>query len=214
MSAVVFGDSNSSPQWITGARPWPRRLGDRLAGEVAGEALVRSCAIGGSQVHIARGRSATVPPVETHALATLARAEQDGTLPGSVIVCGATNDLPVETIPPAEWGDVALAFQTLDTTLRERWGIPMYVISCLPMRVGGMLSQQVWEQREPRRLALNASLRTMFGPTGRFLDADTVVGEGLSGSVQLWSPYVHDALHLNRCGHVALADAIPLGWVP
>lgn len=211
---LVVGDSNSAPPWIPlrsgKVRPWWQRLGDRLAGEVDGATLVQSAAIGGSQVHLSRGRTSPVPPVETHAISVLESREQTGNLPGLLIVCGGTNDLAVETTPTADLGDLALAFQILADTARDRWGIETYVISTLPMRVGGILSQAVWEQREPRRLALNQTLRTAFAPSGRFLDADTVIGEGVTGGVQIWWPYVHDALHPNAYGHMGLADALPL----
>ena len=61
---LVVGDSNSAPAWIPNVRPWWQRLGDRLAGEREGAALVRTAAVGGSQIHLARGRTSPVPPVE------------------------------------------------------------------------------------------------------------------------------------------------------
>lgn len=207
---LVVGDSNSAPPWIRDCRPWWQRLGDRLVGERDGATAVQCAAIGGSQLHMAAGRTPTIPPVETHALDVLAQLEAAGTLPGLLMVCGGTNDLAVEYVPQAEWPDVALSVENLAETVRNRWDIPTFVISCLPMRVGGILSQQVWEQREPRRRALNASLKTVFGPSGMFFDAEPVVGEGMSGSVQIWSPYVHDALHLNTFGHLAIGDRLPL----
>lgn len=207
---LVVGDSNSAPPWIPNVRPWWQRLGDRLAGEAEGATLVRTAAVGGSQIHLARGRTAPVPPVERHAITTLERLEAEGSLPSGLIICGGTNDLPIETTPTAELDDLALAFDAICDTVRDRWGIATYVISCLPMRVGGILSQATWLEREPRRLRLNQTLRTMFAPSGRFFDADAAIGEGISPGVQIWSPYVHDALHLNAGGHTRLSDCLPL----
>ncbi|WP_282946937.1 SGNH/GDSL hydrolase family protein [Cellulomonas endometrii] len=208
----VYGDSNSS-MWGTNpgpGQPWPTRFGTRLVGEAACPARVVNRAIGGQQMHLCRAKTSPHPAIESYAVTDLIAAERAQQLPGLVMLCAGTNDLDVSVTPDAELEDLLASYETLDETIRSRWGVPLLVISVLPMRVGGMLSQAVWEQREPRRQRVNTRLRTLFGPTGRFFDADTVIGEGMTGGVQTWSPYVYDALHLNWMGHVRLADALPL----
>lgn len=161
-------------------------------------------------MHLCRNKTSPFLPVEVHAVNELVAAEACGNLPDLAVLCVGTNDLDISVTPEAEFEDLLESYETLGDTLSARWEIPLYVISVMPMRVGGMLSQSVWEQREPRRQRVNNRLRTLFGPTGNFFDADSVVGEGVSGGIQLWSPFVYDALHLNWMGHVRLSDGLPL----
>src|SRR4051812_47012763 len=212
---LVYGDSNSAAAPPSGGQSWPARFATRIAGESAGSSIVTTRAIGTQRMHLCRNMTAAVTPIETFGIADLTAIASTGSLPTRVVLCAGTNDLP-DNMPEAEVEDWLQSYAVFDETVRNRWNLPVYVISILPMRPGGTLSQSIWEQREARRLKANSRLATLFGPTGRFFNADSVVGEGVAsavpGSVQIWSPYVFDPLHINWTGHVRLADALPLAW--
>lgn len=202
---MVFGDSNSTAIPPCGGKPWPELLGERVGCEVVNRAN------GTQRMHAIRGERPLYTPIETYAVTVLEAAEQECALPDRVLLCAGTNDLP-DSMPESEVEDWLASYHVLDRTLRERWDLDLRVVSILPMRVGGILSQAVFTARDARRVRANNRLRTYFGPTGRFFDADTVIGEGIGTSVQIWHPYVHDWGHINQAGHARLAGALPAGW--
>lgn len=209
MTFFIFGDSNSA-RWGSTPRPtelpWSSRYGTRLVGEVAASALIRNYAIGGQRMHYCKGQSAVPgvswPAIETYAPDVVA----SNPLPDKAILCAGTNDLPVETTPDAELQDLYTSYEVLDELMRNL-GVTLYVVGVVPMRVTGMVSQTTYNQREPRRQALNQRLRTTFGP--RFLDP-TVLQDS---SGQLATAYSYtDGLHISDYAHDVLARALPLAW--
>ncbi len=214
----IFGDSNSAI-WGSTPRPteipWPNRYATRLVGDVAGAQLVRNYAIGGQRMHYCRGQAAqpgvSWPAIETYGPESLAGAAASSTpMFTRAVLCAGTNDVPVEATPDAEIQDLYAAFDIFDETVRDRWGITLYVIGVVPMRVQGLVPQATWNVREPRRQALNQRLRTVFGPSGRYLDPAMLE----DSTRQLDARFAYsDGLHVNEFGHDRLTQAIPLAWM-
>lgn len=213
---LMFGDSNSAV-WPGTPRAtdevWPSRYAVRVAGETVGLPLLRNYSVGGMRMHYCKGQSAqpgvSWPAIETFAPDTLtALAAAGGPVPTKCLLMAGTNDLSPDGTPDAELQDFYAAYDVFDETLRDRWGITVYVVGVIPMRVTGIVSQATFNIRDPRRQALNQRLRTNFGD--RYLEPSCLADStGQLDARFAWS----DGLHMNEWGHVQLSQAIPLSWV-
>lgn len=207
--AIAYGDSLTAQVWPD-IQAWPQRYASRLAGETSGAVLNRG--LGGQRMHHCRGQAA-VPGVEWPAGERwvpddLAMLEAGGlTLPPVVIVAYGVNDIPIEATPDGEFDDLLAAWEVMDETLRNRWGIALHVLSVPPMRVQGIVSAATRAVREPRRRELNQRLRTLFDPSGRYHHLGGL--EQADGQTRPECAHP-DGLHLSAWGQVVIADTLPL----
>lgn len=218
MTIWVYGDSNSV-QWDAAKTPnpgipWPSLYGARIAGQGASSSLLLSRAIGGMRMHYCRGQGPVPgtlwPAIEQYAIDDLTAAFRRGIPPTAVWLMAGTNDLDPVSTPDAEIPDLHESYVAFQRNLWRLWGLRLSVVSVLPMYPTGILDWNAWSVRESRRKALNQRLRTVFAPSGDFLDLDPSMTDG-NGAL-LTQHQLGDGLHINAAGHATVANAIPQNW--